>query len=158
MNLIDGIIIFMIVLGAWRGFCAGAVKTILSLIAWVCAWFFGIKFADVFAPLFSSVADNQLGQILLAFFAISMTILIIGHVIVWFLLKILSFLKLTMVDKIFGLMLGSGKSLFKIAIFLTIFSPILNYFNLWQQSVIAEKFLPFAPITKEVVMQSIKSD
>ena len=54
----------------------------------------------------------------------------VGHIIVWFLLKILAFFKLTIVDKSLGAILGASKNLFKILIFLTIFSPIFNKFNL----------------------------
>ena len=79
----------------------------------------------------------------------------VGHVIVWFLLKILAFFKLTIVDKSLGAILGASKNLFKILIFLTIFSPIFNKFNLWQQSYIAEKLLFFTPVAKEILIDAV---
>ena len=155
MNLFDSIVILFILFGAWRGFCLGAVKTILSLIAWICAWFLGFKFASVLALLFRGIADSHLGQLALAFCAISVFVLMVGHVIVWFLLKILAFFKLTIVDKSLGAILGASKNLFKILIFLTIFSPIFNKFNLWQQSYIAEKLLFFTPVAKEILIDAV---
>lgn len=115
----------------------------------------GFKFASVLAPLFRGIADSHLGQLALAFCAISVFVLMVGHVIVWFLLKILAFFKLTIVDKSLGAILGASKNLFKILIFLTIFSPIFNKFNLWQQSYIAEKLLFFTPVAKEILIDAV---
>ena len=94
MSILDILIAMMVLVGLWRGFHAGAIKTVMSLVAWFVAFIMASALAKTFSPLFIPVVDNEILQISLAFLAIVLIIVSITHLISWLALKTFKFLKL----------------------------------------------------------------
>lgn len=153
MTIIDSCIAFMVLTGLWRGFHAGAIKTAMSLVAWLVALILASSLAKPFAPLFAGVVDNWVLQVSLSFLVITLIILVICHVVSWIIQKTLKTLKLGFLDKILGGILGAGRGILKVLIILSVASPLLVKSANWQQSILAQNLLPFAPVAQAVLVE-----
>lgn len=156
MTVIDGVILFILVWGLLRGFMAGAVKTTFSLLGWLVALVMATKLAPLFALSLQPFIENKVWQITVAFFLIVLVIMTLTHLISWLILKTLKLLKLGLLDKMLGAVLGVAKNTIQVLILLSITSPILPHLPNAGSSVLMQSLLPFAPIAKEVVGQAFK--
>ncbi|MDO4895906.1 MAG: CvpA family protein [Moraxella sp.] len=156
MTAIDGIILFILAIGLLRGFMAGAVRTIFSLAGWLLALVLASKFAPIFALFLQPLIENRVWQITMAFLCVVLVIVGLMHLVSWFILKTLKLLKLGLLDKILGAILGVVKNTVKVLILLSITSPILPHLPNAGSSVLMQSLLPFAPVTKEVIGQALK--
>jgi membrane protein required for colicin V production len=153
--VIDFIILIIILLGVWRGLMAGAVRTAVSLVAWIFALVMGSSLAAPLAPLFVSFTDSQMMQIALAFLAVAFVILIFGQIVVYILVKTLKLLRLGFLDKLLGGVLGAVKGLIKVLIILSVMSPVLVHLSSFQNASLAQSLLPFAPIAKQLAIEVV---
>lgn len=159
--MIDIIILVMLGIGLYRGFKVGAVKTILSFVSWLAGLILATLLASPFAPFFASMADSPFGQKALAFLAVVVVVVAIGHAVTWIAQKTLKALYLGLFDKLIGGGIGVAKELLKVLILLSIFSPILAKTQSFQESTLAQMILPFAPVAKVIaqdVWQDIKEE
>lgn len=159
--IIDLIIVVLLALGLYRGFQAGAVKTVLSFASWLAGLVLATVLASPLAPFFADFADSELGQKALAFLAVVVVVVGIGHVVVWFFQKTLKILRLSLLDKLAGGVIGVAKELLKVLILLSIFAPILVKTDQWQHTTLAQMILPFAPVAKVIaqdVWQEVKNE
>lgn len=155
--IIDIIIVALLGLGLYRGFKAGAVKTILSFVTWFAGLILATVLASPLAPLFADMANSVLVQKAIAFFVVVVVVVSIGHVITWMIQKTLKVLYLGFFDKLTGGGIGMAKELLKILILLSIFSPILAKTQTFQEATLARMILPFAPVAK-VIAQDMWQD
>lgn len=153
MTIIDACIAFMVLTGLWRGFHAGAVKTAMSLVAWFVALVCASILAKPFAPLFAGVVDNWVLQVSLSFLVITLIVVVLCHVATWIMQKTLKTLKLGFLDKILGGVLGAGRGVLKVLIILSVASPLLIKSTHWQQSMLAQNLLPFAPVAQAMLVE-----
>lgn len=159
--IIDLIIIALLGLGLYRGFKAGAVKTILSFVSWLAGLILATALASPFAPFFASMAENPLAQKALAFLTIVIVVVGVGHVVAWIAQKTLKALYLGLLDKLIGGGIGMAKELLKVLILLSIFSPILAKTQTFQEATLVRMILPFAPVAKTIaqdVWQDVKEE
>ena len=153
--MIDFIILIIILLGVWRGLMAGAVRTAVSLVAWIFALVMGSSLAAPLASLFVSFTDSQMMQIALAFLTVAFVILIFGQIVVYILIKTLKLLRLGFLDKLLGGVLGAVKGLIKVLIILSVMSPVLVHLSSFQNASLAQSLLPFAPIAKQLAIEVV---
>ncbi|WP_066804966.1 CvpA family protein [Moraxella oblonga] len=159
--IIDIIIVILLGLGLYRGFKKGAVKTILSFLAWLGGLILATALASSFAPSFAHISDDILVQKAIAFFVIVVVVVGIGHVVVWIAQKTLKALYLGLFDKLIGGGIGMAKELLKVLILLSVFSPILAKTQSFQESTLAQMILPFAPVAKVIaqeIWQEVKEE
>lgn len=150
--MIDFIILIIILLGVWRGFMAGAVRTAVSLVAWFFALIVGSSLAVPLAPLFASFANSQIVQIAWAFLAVALAILIFGQIVAYVLVKTLKLLRLGFLDKLLGAALGATKGLVKVLIILSVMSPVLALLPSFQNAPLTQSLLPLAPVAKQLAI------
>lgn len=153
MSILDIFISFIVLVGLWRGFQAGAIKTAMSLVAWFVALIVASALAKEFSPLFVDVVNNEVLQISLAFLVIVLVIVSITHVVSWLALRTLKFLKLGFLDNILGGILGAGKGVLKVLIILSIASPLLIKLPQWQDAILAQNLLPLAPVAQALLTE-----
>lgn len=154
MSILD-IIIALVVLGSlWRGFRAGAMKTALALLSWLIALVTASKMAHSAQPLVVSVTDNPVLQLALAFLLVSLLVLVFLQLLVYVSSKALKALKLDLLDKIAGGVLGAGVGLLKVLVVLSLTAPILSHFAVWERSLLAQNLLPLAPMAKTLLAKS----
>ena len=154
MSVIDLAISAVVLLGLWRGYRAGAVRTAMSLAAWLFGLVVASIMADELAPLFSSVVDSVILQIALAFIVVVLIVVVLGHVVAWMVLKTLKLLRLSLLDKIAGALLGAAKGVLKVLIIMSVTSPLLTSMSNWQSSVLAQALLPLAPVARQLLIEA----
>lgn len=153
MNVIDLAIIMTVLFGLWRGYQAGAIRTAMSLVAWLFGLVMASIMADDLAPLFSGIVDSVVLQITLAFILVVLATVICGYFITWMILKTLKSLHLTLFDKVAGGALGIIKGVLKVLIIMGVLSPLLMNMPSWQSSALAQSLLPFTPVARQIFTQ-----
>lgn len=153
MTFIDIIILFVVLMGMWRGFGAGFIKSAASLVSWLLALIIASRIAKDIAPMLTALTDNPVLQIAAAFLLVALAVIAIVHVIVTMLSSIAKSLKLGIFDRIFGGVLGGASGVLKVLVVLSIASPFLTHLPNWQSSILAQNLLPFAPIATELLQE-----
>lgn len=154
MSWLDILIVAILALGLWRGFGAGAIKTSFSLLAWLVTLIIATKFYGVFVPVVAPFAQSYAMQVAMAFLLVFFGVMVLSQIVLFLVLKTIKLLKLSFLDKMAGAVLGVVLGILKVLVILSITSPILTKFDLWERSPLAQTLLPFAPIAKTVLMQA----
>lgn len=157
MTAIDIIIVLMVVMGIYKGFRSGAIKTVLSIFGWIVALIVASQVADVLAPMFAGFSDERIVQISLASLTVVFVIVGATYLLAHFLSKTLKFLRIGFLDNIAGAFLGILKGLLKVMAALTVMAPLLIKMPSWEQSVLAQTLVPFAPIAKTLVAETAQT-
>ncbi|UNU73589.1 CvpA family protein [Moraxella nasovis] len=154
MTLIDIGISFVVFLGLWRGFNAGAVKTATSLIAWLLALIVASKTVKQVAPLFENVVSDPILQVAAAFLVLALIVVTVVHLLARAVVGTLKALHLGFLDRMLGGVLGSLVGVLKVLIVLGITSPFLIHLPTWQESALAQSLLPYAPMAKQLLQEA----
>lgn len=154
MSILDILIAITVLIGVYRGFVAGMIKTVMALISWLVALVAASKLAADFQSLFAPFVDSAILQLALAFVFVFLVVLCILRIIVWFFNKAFRALKLDIVNKLAGGVLGGGVGLLKVLVALSVAAPLLVRLPVWQTSPLAQSLLPFAPIAKTLVYEA----
>ncbi len=157
MSVLDIAIMAMLLIGLWRGFHQGAVRTAMSLVAWLVGLVVPTRFADNVAPMMAGITQNHTLQLALGFLALFLVVIIVLQCVVYLCAKTLKALKLDVVDKLAGAVLGVALGALKILVVLSFVAPLLVRMQIWQESPLAQSLLPFAPMAKTLVMESVGS-
>lgn len=154
MSWLDGIIFLLFAIGLWRGFQAGMVKTAFRLVAWLVALFVASKFYGAVLPSLAPFSDKYGLQVAMAFLSVFVCVMLFLQICLYLLLKTIKVLKLSFLDKVAGAILGFGLGLLKVLVVLSVATPILVKFSIWQQSPVAQALAPFAPIAQKFVLKT----
>jgi membrane protein required for colicin V production len=123
MNFIDVLIIIPVIFGAYRGFKNGLVMEVFLLLALFVGLYVGINFSEFFSEKLKSWLgwDNQYLPIItfsLIFIAIGAMIYFLGITLD----KLIKAVKLTLINKIFGSVFSTLKTLYFVSITLILIS------------------------------------
>lgn len=151
MSGLDLVLAAIVLIGLWRGFAAGAMRTAMSLVSWLIALFVATKFARQFAYLFVDVAEAPILQTALAFLAVFLAVIAVLQLIVYLINKMLSAVKLSWLDKLAGGVLGAGVGLLKVLVILSFTAPMLANFEVWHRSPLTQAIVPYAPLAKSLL-------
>lgn len=155
ITLIDACIIFMVLVGLWRGFVFGFVKTVTSLVAWLLALIIASYAAKQIAPFLAVFIESSVLRIVCAFLLIVFGVIAVIHLTTSMIVVALKSLKLGFLDRLLGGVLGVVIGVLKVLVILSISSPLLIHLSNWQQSILAQNLLPFAPIAMELLQESL---
>lgn len=148
MSGLDIVIAIVVLIGLWRGFQVGLIKTAVGLVGWLIALIAATRLAGSIAPQLSGLVENPVLQTALAFLLVVVIILAIMHLLAFVFATALKGLRLGVVDKIGGAALGAAKNVLMVLVALSISAPLLMQMALWETSVLAPELLPFAPMGK----------
>ena len=148
MSGIDIIIAVVVLIGLWRGFQVGLIKTAVGLAGWFIALIAATRLASSIGPQLSGIVQNPVLQTALAFLVVVIVILAVMHLLAFVFSSALKTLRLGLVDKMAGGVLGAAKNVLVILVILSISAPLLVQMPQWQTSVIAPELLPYAPMGK----------
>ena len=148
MSGIDIVIAVVVLIGLWRGFQVGLIKTAVGLAGWFIALIAATRLASSIAPQLSGIVENPVLQTALAFLVVVIVILAIMHLLAFVFSSALKTLRLGVVDKMAGGVLGAAKNVLMILVILSISAPLLVQMPQWHSSVIAPELLPYAPMGK----------
>ena len=150
MSGLDIVIAIVVLIGLWRGFQVGLIKTAVGLVGWFIALVAATRLSSSIAPQLSGLVENPVLQIALAFLVVVIFILAIMHLLAFVFASALNGLRLGIVDKVGGGVLGAAKNILVVLVVLSISAPLLVQMPLWETSVLAPELMPFAPMGKEL--------
>ena len=150
MSGLDIIIAIVVLIGLWRGFQAGLIKTVVGLMGWFVAPIVATRLATSITPQLSSLVANPVLQTALAFLIVVIVILAIMHLLAFIFSSALKTLNLSVLDKMAGGVLGAAKNTLMVLVVLSISAPLLVQLPQWQTSVLAPELMPYAPMGKEL--------
>nr|WP_317198970.1 CvpA family protein [uncultured Psychrobacter sp.] len=150
MSGLDIMIAFVVLIGLWRGFQVGLIKTAVGLVGWFIALIAATRLANSIAPQLSGIVESPVLQMALAFLLVVLVILAVMHTLAFVFSSALKTLNLGVVDKLAGGVLGAAKNILVILVILSISAPLLVQLPQWETSVIAPELMPYAPMGKEL--------
>lgn len=148
MSGLDIVIAVVVLIGLWRGFQVGLIKTAVGLAGWLIALIAATRLASSVAPQLSGIVQNPVLQTAMAFLLIVIIILAVMHLVAFIFSNALKTLRLGVVDKMAGGVLGAAKNVLMILVILSVSAPLLMQMPQWQTSVLAPELLPYAPMAK----------
>lgn len=151
MSGLDIIIAVVVLIGLWRGFQVGLIKTAIGLVGWFIALIAATRLAGSVAPQLSGLVQNPVLQMALAFLVVVIAILAIMHLVAFVFSGVLKTLRLGVLDKMAGGVLGAAKNVLMILVVLSVSAPLLVQMPQWESSVLAPELLPYAPMGKALV-------
>lgn len=154
MSILDLAIAVVVLVGLWRGFHQGAIKTALLLMSWLIALILATRLASDFSSLFVHVVDSPVLQMALGFLLVFLVVISLLQLIAFIFTKILKILKLSFLDRLAGAVLGAGVGLLKVLVALSLLAPLLVQLPLWDNSPLAQSLLPFAPMAKMLILET----
>jgi len=140
-NWVDGVyaalIVFSIVLGAFRGFA----RSLLALLVWVLAFIIPGVFGGLLAPYFSKIVSEPNAQLFLAMGSLFIVVLIVGWIFSWIIKKSIQDSDLGGADRFLGGIFGFFRG---IALLVIITSLVmltnLAHTEAWKKSVLVDNF------------------
>ncbi|MES1964618.1 CvpA family protein [Psychrobacter sp. AH5] len=150
MSGLDIMIAVIVLIGLWRGFQVGLIKTAVGLVGWFIALIAATRLASSIAPQLSSIVENPVLQMALAFLSVVIVILAVMHLLAFVFASALKTLNLGVVDKMAGGVLGAAKNVLMVLVVLSISAPLLVQLPQWQTSVLAPELMTYAPMGKEL--------
>ena len=151
MSGLDIVIAVVVLIGLWRGFQLGLVKTAVGLVGWLIALIAATRLAGSVSPQLSGIVQNPVLQMAMAFLLVVIIILAVMHLVAFVFSGVLKTLRLGIVDKMAGGVLGAAKNVLMVLVVLSVSAPLLVQMPQWQTSVLAPELMPYAPMGKELV-------
>ena len=151
MSGLDIVIAVVVLIGLWRGFQLGLVKTAVGLVGWLIALIAATRLAGSVSPQLSGIVPNPVLQMAMAFLLVVIVILAVMHLVAFVFSGVLKTLRLGIVDKMAGGVLGAAKNVLMVLVVLSVSAPLLVQMPQWQTSVLAPELMPYAPMGKELV-------
>ncbi|MBO1529741.1 CvpA family protein [Psychrobacter sp. F1192] len=155
MSGLDIVIAIIVLMGLWRGFQVGLIKTALGLVGWFIALIAATRLASVVSPQFSGIVQSPVLQMAMAFLVVVVIILAIMHLVAFVFSSVLKTLRLGMLDKMAGGVLGAAKNVLVVLVVLSVSAPLLVQMPQWETSVLAPELLPYAPVAKMMVSDAL---
>lgn len=155
MSGLDIVIAIVVLIGLWRGFQVGLIKTAVGLAGWFIALIAATRLAGVVSPQLSGLIQNPVLQMAMAFLLVVIIILAIMHLVAFVFSGVLKTLRLGVLDKMAGGVLGAAKNVLVVLVVLSVSAPLLVQMPQWETSVLAPELLPYAPMAKMMVSDAL---
>ncbi len=155
MSGLDIVIAIVVLIGLWRGFQVGLIKTAVGLAGWFIALIAATRLAGVVSPQLSGVVQSPVLQMAMAFLLVVIIILAIMHLVAFVFSGVLKTLRLGMLDKMAGGVLGAAKNVLVVLVVLSVSAPLLVQMPQWETSILAPELLPYAPMAKMMVSDAL---
>ncbi len=155
MSGLDIVIAIVVLIGLWRGFQVGLIKTAVGLAGWFIALIAATRLAGVVSPQLSGLIQNPVLQMAMAFLLVVIIILAIMHLVAFVFSGVLKTLRLGVLDKMAGGVLGAAKNVLIVLVVLSVSAPLLVQMPQWETSVLAPELLPYAPMAKMMVSDAL---
>ncbi len=160
MTGLDLVLLLGIGIHTLNGLRLGFVQAFANFFGWALALFLAWRFVDDLAPSMHGLSDDPVMQSVWACAAIVTLVMIITWLLCSILSKLLHALQLGLVNRIAGAGFGLAKSLLVILILISVLNPILQRSSYWQNAVLVQSLLPYAPwantMSKHVAQQAIE--
>ena len=129
----DLIIAALVITSAIYGLYRGLIRELISLIAWVLAFFLAILFSPNFANLLDPTWAGETLRLIFSFSAIFVGVLIVSSFIQFIVRKFLSLVGLGSLDRFLGMVFGIARGVVISAILLVLFIELFPT-NSWAEN------------------------
>lgn len=153
MSFLDICILVVLILGLWRGFRVGLLRSLVGLFGWLFALVLATFLAKPLSPLFASFFANEISSIITAFLMVAITVISVLHLILWLMSRTLKGLKLSFLDKLAGAVFGFGRNFLAVLLLISVVAPFAERTNFWQDTQIAKSLLPLTPFVVSLSKQ-----
>lgn len=150
MNLIDAILLIIMVWSTWRGLQQGLIAAVIGLVGWIIALYAGSIAAKSLAGLFAAWSSDPAVQIMLAFAAVVMLVLLMLWGVGLLVRSVLHAMALGWLERLAGGAFGLLRSVFVMLIVLSVIAPLAKHSPKFQQSILAPALLPYAPLAMDI--------
>ncbi|MGP4848930.1 CvpA family protein, partial [Marinobacter sp. 1Y8] len=99
MSGLDIVIAIVVLIGLWRGFQVGLIKTAIGLVGWFIALIAATRLAGVVSPQLTGIVQNPVLQMAMAFLLVVIAILAVMHLMAFVFSGVLKTLRLGVLDK-----------------------------------------------------------
>lgn len=148
MSGLDIVIAVIVLIGLWRGFQLGFVKSVIGLIGWFVALVAASRLADSVAPQMAGLVNSPVLQMALGFLAVVIVVIAAMHLVGFVFSSTLKALKLSFLDKLAGAVVGAGKNIMMVLVLMSLAAPLLVQMPIWKSSILAPELMPYAPMAK----------
>ena len=129
----DLIIVALVITSAIYGLYRGLIKELISLVAWVLAFFLAILFSPNFANLLDPTWAGETLRLIFSFSAILVGVLIVSSFIQFVVRKFLSLVGLGSLDRFLGMVFGIARGVVISTILLVLFIELFPT-NSWAEN------------------------
>lgn len=157
MSGLDIVIAVVVLIGLWRGFQVGLIKTAVGLVGWLIALIAATTLASTVAPMLSGIVANLVLQMALAFLLVVIAVLAVMHLVAFVFSGVIKTLRLGVLDKMAGGVLGAAKNVLMVLVILSVSAPLLMQLPQWHTSVLAPELMPYAPMAKALATDVLGS-
>lgn len=157
MGTLDIIIGIFILVGLWRGFQAGFIRSSIALVGWFIALLAATRLADDVAPHLESFISSPVLQVGAGFLIVILSVLLVMQIFSTLVSGVVKSLKLGFVDQLAGGVLGAAKNLLVVLVLLSMSAPLLVQMPMWEKSSFAPELLPYAPFAQELTKDVLGS-
>lgn len=149
---LDWIIIAVVILFALLGVLHGAVKELLSIVAWVTAFWAASHFANRMAAWLPASLSQPVLRHGVGFVLIVMVVLMLGALLNWGLTSSVNALGLGGANRFFGLLLGGLRGAFVIVLLVWLAGwTALPHTQWWKSSHLAGQFVTVVQVLKHLL-------
>ena len=158
MQTADIVILVVLVLPGLVGVLYGFLNIVFSIIAWILAFGFSVKFSAFFSPMLAAYIESTLVCNVLAFIGIFIISLMILSAMGYFIVKLLGRAGLTATDRLLGFFLGLGLGGFiiTVVVFLAGFTAMPRE-SWWQQAILIQPFQRIAIWGQEFLPENMSN-
>lgn len=145
MIWVDWVLLAVIVVSTLISLIRGFVREILSLVAWVGAFWVAVTFASSLAPSMTFVSDSEMVQVVSAFSALFLVTLILAALVNFLIAKLVDKTGLTGTDRAVGMLFGlaRGVALVTVVIVLGMVGGLHGQ-DWWSESKVINTLQPLA--------------
>jgi membrane protein required for colicin V production len=135
LNAVDLALLAMVMISALVGLWRGLMVEVLSLLAWIAAFWLAFRFGEPVSGLFVGLVDAVAARLALAYALVFIAALAIGGLVTWLLGKLVQSTGLSGPDRLFGMGFGvlRGVALGGVLVLVLGFTPLSGE-SWWQQS------------------------
>lgn len=141
LNAADCLLLGVIALSALMGLLRGLVVEVLSLVAWIAAFWLAFVYGGSVSNLFAGVIASPAARMLLSYAVLFVAALVIGGIVTWLVGRLLKSIGLGGIDRLLGLVFGlvRGAALACVLVLLFGFTAMPQAVW-WRQSLLLPEF------------------
>ena len=147
----DLIIAALVITSAIYGLYRGLIRELISLIAWVLAFFLAILFSPNFANLLDPTWAGETLRLIFSFSAIFVGVLIVSSFIQFIVRKFLSLVGLGSLDRFLGMVFGIARGVVISTILLVLFIELFPTNSLAENSKVSPYLLAYESLVVDLL-------
>ena len=147
----DLIIAALVITSAIYGLYRGLIRELISLIAWVLAFFLAILFSPNFANLLDPTWAGETLRLIFSFSAIFVGVLIVSSFIQFVVRKFLSLVGLGSLDRFLGMVFGIARGVVISTILLVLFKELFPTNSLAENSKVSPYLLAYESLVVDLL-------